>query len=364
MKTRSIRNGFTLVELLVVIAIIGILIGMLLPAVQQVREAARRTQCLNNIRQLGLACANYESAHMAFPTSGANTSTHWWTQPVSFGPQRIDVANSGPNPWTSEASGWLWQISPQIEQQNMVDLRTDSTSYRVLHPTANMIPVEQHYPFATCPSRGERTILHNGIFWALQDYAAIAGWPRAPLSAGNPGDGDFQSLKWHSGLIRPAGVLKNNVKTSRKHPRIGYEGIRDGSSNTALLMEASATSASYNPVVDGHPAWKYRGGIGGHFGPGYGTNARQVGIFNPDNAPDAYRPWGSKTKRGTGNDSSDLSPRSWPLDENSFGSAHPGTVSAVFADGSSHSLSMQTDRQVIDDVGMHADGRIVNHNDF
>jgi len=69
MKQNRVRNAFTLVELLVCIAIIGILIGMMLPATRSVREAARRTECLNNLRQIGLATLNYEEAHTKFPAA-------------------------------------------------------------------------------------------------------------------------------------------------------------------------------------------------------------------------------------------------------------------------------------------------------
>ena len=101
------KKGFTLVELLVVIAIIGILIGMLLPAVQQVREAARRTQCLNNMRQLGLACHNYHSAFMRFPP-GCN-----WNE-GSSDPQRGEPVLAG-----GQRVAWGTFILPYIEQANL-----------------------------------------------------------------------------------------------------------------------------------------------------------------------------------------------------------------------------------------------------
>jgi len=362
MKSLPTRRGFTLVELLVVIAIIGILISMLLPAVQQVREAARRTQCLNNLRQLGLGCANYESAHMKFPSSGANSSGEWWKPPVRHGASELQPATGEQLTWSSEPAGWLFQILPQIEQNNLASL--SPRNLNAVHAATGIMPVEQHVPIATCPSRGPRIFTHGFREFALSDYASVGGWPRGPNSTGNPGDtpADFNTLDWHSGLIRPAGTIDGPRTTTRNFARIGYAGIVDGSSNTALLLEKSATSLNYNPVVNAHPPWKHRGVLGGLFAPGYGTNTRSIGPFNPDNATMVTLAWGAVRIRATGD--GQLSWRGWPVDENTFGSAHPGTVSAVFADGSTHSMSMDTDHQVIDDVGIHNDGHVVDHGNF
>ncbi len=101
-QTKSIKKAFTLVELLVVIAIIGILIGMLLPAVQMVREAARRTACANNVRQLSLACHNFVSSFGKFP-QGAYSAID-------------DDAGNDDDGW-----GWGTYILPYVEQGNLYD---------------------------------------------------------------------------------------------------------------------------------------------------------------------------------------------------------------------------------------------------
>ena len=136
------RTAFTLVELLVVIAIIGILIGMLLPAVQSVREAARRTQCANNLKQLGIALQNYESTFQALPPGYASTPTRDGTVPSGV---FIDSSTWDASP------GWGWAafLLPYLEANNTAD--RFSTDLPIWEPAHRDI-IQTQIPVFLCPS--------------------------------------------------------------------------------------------------------------------------------------------------------------------------------------------------------------------
>jgi prepilin-type N-terminal cleavage/methylation domain-containing protein len=151
---RNIAKGFTLVELLVVIAIIGILVALLLPAIQAAREAARRTQCKDNLKNIGLACLNHLDSLKMFPTGGA-----FWSPDLE---KFVEHGHAlGPD---RQGLGWGFQILPYLEESAVHNLTTQEQ----LGPTV--------IPLYVCPSRRGITkvsYVENGISrtYTLTDYA-------------------------------------------------------------------------------------------------------------------------------------------------------------------------------------------------
>lgn len=214
------RQGFTLVELLVVIAIIGILIGMLLPAVQQVREAARRTQCANNVRQASLALLNYESAHMTFPPGNM---------------PRLE--NNGV--WGH--SFWVLSL-PFIEQNNLAsqyDLRENGWTggNDSMGPNALAIAGVQ-IPFLICPSSPLELFPRNGLSDTQIQGSINATSPAQgmhPCYTGISGSVNHESRTTNGragSWLSQGGILLNDAG-------IGFGEISDGSSNTILIGEQS-----------------------------------------------------------------------------------------------------------------------------
>ena len=329
------KRGFTLVELLVVIAIIGILIGMLLPAVQQVREAARRTSCLNNLRQVGVGCLNFESTFQVFPTAGGCSEQYWAEQNA---PQ-----------YGYENAGWMNQILPYVEQNNLAQLRQANGWFGGAQPIA-----QQTIPLYNCPSRGARIANLGWTTVALGDYAGVMGswnlgtsgepWGFEWFNQRPPTASEVQDV-W-TGILVKGGHVDISVTPDPqvwKFSEVGFGQISDGSSNTILVMEKAVHAPAYSINVG---EWDWWDLMGYHHSADWG-NMKTTGV-NPLGDTEAR----TTTANADGRHQ-----------EFGFGSAHPGVVNCVLGDGSTQSIRRQVDLVVFDNLGKRADGAVVGIDD-
>ena len=230
------KSGFTLIELLVVIAIIGLLVGMLMPAVQSVRAAARRTDCLNRLRQVGLATMSFHEANQAFP-------------PARFSALPGSPQEPGMDP-VSYAS-WFVRIMPYAEETNLYEQWDLKKTFEDQVPAATSTPlgiflcperrsaeqaVSDPVTIATrlpCGCNGPGVTVPGG---ALGDYAGNLG-DLSPGATGSVND-FYQPGKGTGVLITSRAAVDQSGQPTRWIDRITMASISDGSSNTVLAGEA------------------------------------------------------------------------------------------------------------------------------
>lgn len=224
---QRLRNGFTLVELLVVIAIIGVLVSLLLPAVQSAREAARRTQCTNNVKQLGLGLLNYHDSRERYPFA------------VTYEPDNIKnkggMAGIGRNPLYGP--NWIIEILPFMEQQSL-HKRFDLT--QAISADINREPRGTVVSALVCPSDPNAAQAFNATpeqgsdNWARGNYGAMSSLIH--MQSGNFSYNKEKSavtMMFWDGKPWTRGVMGGNVALSMRQ-------VEDGTSNTIVMAEVRA----------------------------------------------------------------------------------------------------------------------------
>ncbi len=311
------RFGFTLVELLVVIAIIGLLMGLLIPAVMMAREAARKTTCKNNLKQIGLATLNFEAAKRHLPSNG------WGYR---WGPQKGMDGRFG------QPGGWTFLLLPYLEQAAVSDLAMGVDPVQREENLARLLQTPQ--PGFHCPSRrnAEPTaatenfllanLSHHVPNVAKSDYAINGG--DTILNAGpGPESGslaDLDAYVWPN-VQQATGVAFLTLK-------VRLSQITDGASNTFLVGEKYVPSSHYQSADfagDDHS------------------------LYLGDDADN--RRWTLLPPQSDATDNEDRSV---------FGSAHSSTCHFVMVDGSVRAIDYDIDSQIHGLLGNRRDGQVID----
>ncbi|MGD9636526.1 MAG: DUF1559 domain-containing protein [Pirellulales bacterium] len=346
------RSAFTLVELLVVIAIIGILVALLLPAIQSAREAARRSQCKNNLKQLALGCLNHHDTHKFFPTGG-------------WGYAYVGDADRGYG--KDQPGGWMYNVLTYIEEGALHDTGAngnpdDGLKDRTQRIGAKLV-VQSPLSVINCPSRRQTRTFPLGSNDAgtgfantntpdeagRGDYAANSGHAinELPYLASNsPGAGPPTSVgyvgadDWFRDMINQYGKVNNvDILTGVSFVRseIGIRRISDGTSKTYLVGERYVPTAEYET---GQWAADNETWCTGFNNDNYRVTARNNGTAEATPIADSV----------TTADRAELR----------FGSAHSGSFNMAMCDGSVQSISYDIDWLVHRDLGNRQDGNVTD----
>ena len=368
-SSTRIQRGFTLVELLVVITIIGILISLLLPAVQSAREAARRTQCSNNIKQLGLALSTYHASYGKFPPGGV------WRNGGVLDTSAIETKNNA-----NLFENWVILILPQLDQapvRQSLNLSLPMTSATVntggfsnqqvcgINLAVMLCPSDTYNRSPFVASTDPSGVMSNwGSFpWARGNYGANGGMGFMSYSGtGYNGANNTGSGGWVQRTQR--GVMGANVS-------LRIDDIKDGASNTILVGELRAGVISFDP----RGIWAMSGACPsglwahGYAGDDNGPNANTPLADDLLPCTDLYTAVGGQTQLILLGMS--CSSGNWPNWQQTVRSLHAGGANTCFADGSVHFISDfvqlgsgPTSLGVWDKLNLSNDGQTIDASSF
>ncbi|QDT65152.1 DUF1559 domain-containing protein [Calycomorphotria hydatis] len=329
---RSSRDGFTLIELLVVIAIIATLVALLLPAVQQAREAARRSECKNKLKQLGLALHNYHDAHQTFPIGEGFDSEI----------QPLYVNGSGGCGNGPKRAPWTVLILPYLEQNALYQTFNMENRFRAISseaPTSgsNFNATNEKVTTYQCPSFPATDGLHTNYFGVMGGGADQAAWAHT---------------SWFGRAFWENGILYVNSRTRVRD-------ITDGTSNTFIVGETKYQLGPFGRPDGIRKFWASTVRMCVNPTPSVTAAATDVPINDYEgdgNTEDTVFTSGNDANsRGTVNGvASDYN-----LQGRAFGSYHVGGANFACADGSVHFLSENIDLETFANLAIRNDGATI-----